>query len=132
MSQALPALLLAVTTLGATARGGRRELQGAAVFVLGWLALLALRGLTGGEGWRLAADLPVLAALVALCWKANHPWPVVACGPQSIAVASDVTAMVRAADALPILQALAAGAFLAAAAVLAASAWFPPSEKPRG
>lgn len=128
MSQALPALLLAVTALGATARGGRKELHGAAVFVLGWIALLALRSLTGGESWRLVAELPVLVALVALCWNAVRPWPVVASGFQTIAVASDITALTRAADDLPVLQGLAAGAFLAAVAALAVSAWFPPRE----
>lgn len=128
MSQALPALLLAVTTLGATARGGRKELSGAAVFVLGWITLLALRSLTGGEGWRLAADLPMLVAFIALCWKAGHPWPIVACGLQSIAVASDVTALAQPADDPPILVDLAEWSFLGATTVLAICVWLPRTE----
>ncbi len=97
MISAIFAILLALAALGAVLRGGPVEQRGVGLLTAGWLTSLAAQYF-GGYGplpaWFLAIDLGVLAGLVTLTWKSRRPWPVYACGLQTLAVAADLAALV--------------------------------------
>lgn len=122
-----------MATLGATVRGGRVELRGAALFTLAWIASLGQRALAGADtpgGGRAAIDLAVLVALAALAWKSPRPWPVFACGFQALALAAGLAGMVTPGLDPGRLSSLLAMAGFGAVGALAVGAWFPPL--PRG
>lgn len=128
------ALLLAVAVAGAVARGGVVERRGAALFVTAWLASLICQQVSGQTSpgpWLPIIDVTVLFFLVALAWRSPRPWPVYACGIQTLTVAGDVAKWVEADLDLRLHLTLLAILGFGNVAALAHGAWFPPHPRRR-
>lgn len=87
------ALLLLVAAVGAVLRGGPVERRGVLLFAAGMVAFVVAEAVTFHEvraGVLFAIDLAVLSGLVMLAWKSPRPWPVYACGLQTMVLATHV------------------------------------------
>ncbi|HRD46511.1 MAG TPA: hypothetical protein PLF78_08515 [Caulobacter sp.] len=87
------ALVLLIATAGAFLRGGPVERRGAGLFAFGMAAFVVAEAVTFNgvrAGTLFAIDLLVLFGLVALAWKSPRPWPVYACGFQTMVLAGHV------------------------------------------
>lgn len=87
------ALLLLVAAIGAFLRGGTVEKRGVGLFAAGMVAFVVAEAITFNTTRAVtlfAIDLAVLAGLVALAWKSPRPWPVYACGFQTMVLATHV------------------------------------------
>ncbi|MCF8505404.1 MAG: hypothetical protein K9G59_10860 [Caulobacter sp.] len=121
--------LLGVATVGAVARGGSVERQGAALFCSAWVVWLAAEWASGETApgvWVWVIDATVLFALIGLVWRSPRPWPVYASGLHLLVVTGGIVPWVRQdlhADLhLPLLAALR----FAAICAFAIGAWAPP------
>lgn len=87
------AMLLLVAAVGAVLRGGPVERRGAALFAFGMAAFVVAEAVTFNgvrAGTLFIIDLLVLLGLAALAWKSPRPWPVYACGFQTMVLAGHV------------------------------------------
>ncbi len=128
------ALLLAVATVGALARGGEVERRGAGLFVVAWLMTLACQWISGETSpgiWLPVIDVTVLLTLSALAWRSPRPWPVYCCGFQTLAVAGDIAKWVETDLDVGLHLTLLASLGFASVAALAMGAWFPPQPRRR-
>lgn len=127
-------LLLAIAAVGALARGGEVERRGAALFIAAWLVSLACQWVSGETSpgiWLPVIDVTVLLALAALAWRSPRPWPVYACGFQTLAVAGDVAKWVEVDLDVGLHLTLLASLGFGSVAVLALGAWIPPPPRRR-
>lgn len=129
MALAAFALLLCLAGWGAVVRGGPLERRGAALFAVAWLASLGAQAIFRQPSpgpWLPILDLAVLVALARMAWRSPRPWPVYACGFQTLIVAGDLAKWVNPnLDVRLHLTLLAAMAF-GAVGMLALGAWLPP------
>lgn len=126
------ALLLLAAAIGAFVRGGTVERRGAGLFALGMAGVVVAEAVTF-DATRLAVlfaiDLAVLAGLAALAWKSPRPWPVYACGFQTMVLATHVAGWIDLDMDVRLHAGMLTGFGLAALATLAIGAWTRP--KPR-
>ena len=123
------ALLLLVAGIGALVRGARIERRGALMFIVAWLTSLIMKPWPPGP-WLFLNDLGVMIGLIALSWKSPRPWPVYACGFQTLLLATRIASGIDP-DVNPrVLQAMLDLAGGAAILMLAIWAWLPPKPAP--
>lgn len=126
------ALLLTVAAAGAVVRGGVVERRGAALFITAWLVSLACQWLSGEPSpgvWLPVIDITVLGFLAKLSWQSPRPWPVYACGFQTLTVAGGIAKWVDADLDVGLHLTLLATLGFASVGVLALGAWLPPRTK---
>lgn len=123
------ALLLAVAATGAVLRGGTVEKRGVGLFAAGMIAFVVAEAVTFNTTRAVALfaiDLAVLAGLVALAWKSPRPWPVYACGFQTMVLATHVAGWIDLDMDVRFHAGLLLTLNVAALAVLILGAWLKP------
>lgn len=126
------ALVLLVAAIGAFTRGGTVERRGVILFAAAFFATGVAEAVTFNATRSVTLfviDLLTLAGLVALAWKSPRPWPVYACGFQTMVLATHVAGWIDLDMDVQLHAGMLIAFSMAALLTLAAGAWIRPKSR---